>query len=106
MSCEVGQEVAIDIGRYGGKHYLIGEVKKITPSGQIVVRTSGGEYRFRSNGEPFGGDMFYSPRLVALTADVREAARYQELLRRIVGIKWQEQPLAVLERVVAALDGK
>lgn len=66
-----GQEVAIAEG-YTILNYTPGKVKKITPSGQIVVTFSDNlEMRFNKEGREIGGSSLRSKWLYPMTEEIR-----------------------------------
>lgn len=46
-------------GSWGPGSYVVGEVKKVTPSGQIVVTCNGRERRFMPSGREVGSDRYH-----------------------------------------------
>jgi hypothetical protein len=104
MPFEVGQEVAIDVGRYGSVAYRRGIVRRITPTGRIVVATGSSEMQFSAQGRRIGGEAYSFALLCAMTDEIRATIRRQALLHRLASVRWKELPTEALERIVAALD--
>lgn len=107
MAFEVGQEVAIE---RGGKlllrsRYAPAVVVHVTPSGQVQVRSHSSGLGIWFNEDGYRTDV--SPRrdrIIEMTDDIRIAIRRQEALARLYEVKWEDQPLEILERVLELLE--
>lgn len=116
----VGETIYI-FGGYGND-FLVGTVMKVTPSGQLVAKTAGGETRFTPNGREVGGSTwsykFVLPKAEAATsADNMRAGQAQQKLKLEVGAEMQrlsalnpthsrEELLAGLLALTAKLEGE
>lgn len=91
----VGEEAAIETG-YSTPDYEIVTVKRITPTGRIVVRSGNRELTFYQDGSEVGGaGSIHRRYLVLLTSDVRIAVLRKELAH----FKWNNASYATVERV-------
>lgn len=76
------------------------QVKKVTPSGVLVVEWyNGTELRFTPYGDEKGGNGYHRRHLVEATSDARVAVERVELIREIGGTRgdaWAELPIADL----------
>lgn len=97
-SLKVGDAVVEEWG-YGYKAERLTTVTKVTKT--LVVVATGGRYR-RDDGRRVGGE--YHQRLRQDTPERRGRIRAKELADRLSNVQWGTRPLAVLERVVAALE--
>lgn len=102
---KVDDKVAVDITRYGNVSYQLGVVERLTPKQvEVLLPNRPAPLMFwRESGLEVKGDKYYPRRLCPLTDEVRAVWRREQLLRRVESIVWRNQPLQVLEAVVAAL---
>lgn len=102
MPYKIGQEVVVSAGP-SGKDYTRGKVKRITPTGRIVVEVWNHQVQFTPDGFKIGSGI-YAVKLHELTPQLSLVLRRQELLSIVQRVKWQDVSLATLEAVAAALE--
>ena len=99
-----GDEVVIDLGRYGKVQYHTFKVAKVTASGRIAID----DYTFNPDGWQRGGDAYHRLRIEQATPELRQRiadmAEHERLEMQIRRTNWTNAPLAQLRAIAAILD--
>jgi hypothetical protein len=104
---KVGDQVAIDIGRYGQTRHVIVNVEGITPAGNIKAY---GCVFNSDNGWQRGGDKWHPYYLKEASAELRakiaEKAERSELIDKIESVKFAALSTAKLRAILAVLESE
>lgn len=101
---KVGDEVAIDTGRYGVRDYEIRKIERITPARRFSLE--GRSTEFDSKGSERGNTDKWRPRMTLepVTQKVKDHIRHKYVVARIEKASWRNFNLDKLERILAILD--
>lgn len=99
---KAGDKLALSVP-YSDKYKIV-TIDHVTAKGRIVLKNYPGEfdqdgYLIRSKGRANWGPR---ERLHVLTDEIKAAIRRDRMIDTLTAVKWQEQPLEVLEAAYAA----
>lgn len=98
-----GDHVALRGGGFGF-NTTKAEVSSVTPTGRVRIGESRRE--FNPDGYERGSSGYRRARIAPWTDEIANEVRHHELAQRLGRVKWEQEPLAVLERVAQALAGQ